>query len=252
MGRRKAAHFPVLLRIIMKLTTILFDLDGTLLPMDQDEFVKYYFGLLARKLAPLGYDPKELPGNIWAGTAAMVKNDGSCTNEEAFWKKFSTFYTADVRRDEPVFREFYENEFSGAKASCGFNPKAAETIHFLKEKGYRLILATNPIFPAVATENRIRWAGLEPSDFELYTTYENSCHCKPNPDYYRDILNTIGVDGSECLMVGNDAVEDLAAQQLGMKVFLLTDCLINKHDADLSAYPQGSFDELVAYINTLA
>ena len=235
----------------MKLTTVLFDLDGNLLPMEQDEFVKYYFGLLAKKIAPLGYDPKTLAGNIWAGTAAMVKNDGSCTNEEAFWKKFATIYGEDVRKDEPVFREFYENEFSGAKAACGFNPKASETIHALKAKGLRLVLATNPIFPAVATENRIRWAGLTPADFELYTTYENSCHCKPNPDYYRDILTQIGADPAECLMVGNDAVEDVAAGQLGMKVFLLTDCLINKDGKDISAYPQGSFDELMAYIDTL-
>ena len=113
------------------------------------------------------------------------------------------------------------------------------------------MLATNPIFPAVATENRIRWAGLTPADFELYTTYENSCHCKPNPDYYRDILTQIGADPAECLMVGNDAVEDVAAGQLGMKVFLLTDCLINKDGKDISAYPQGSFDELIAYIDTL-
>ena len=235
----------------MKLTTVLFDLDGTLLPKDQDEFVKYYFGLLAKKLAPLGYDPKALPGNIFAGTAAMVKNDGSCTNEEAFWKKFTSFYSEDVRKDEPVFREFYENEFSGAKAACGFNPKAAETIHTLQNRGLRLILATNPLFPAVATENRIRWAGLTPGDFELYTTYENSCHCKPNPDYYRDILAQIGADPAECLMVGNDAIEDVAAEQLGMKVFLLTDCLINKDGKDLSAYPQGSFDELLTYIESL-
>lgn len=235
----------------MKLTTVLFDLDGTLLPMDQDEFVKYYFGLLAKKLAPLDYDPKALPGNIWAGTAAMVKNDGSCTNEEAFWKKFASIYGEDVRKDEPVFREFYENEFSGAKAACGFNPKAAETIHTLKDRGLRLVLATNPLFPAVATENRIRWAGLAPSDFLLYTTYENSCHCKPNPDYYRDILQEIGADPAECLMVGNDAVEDVAAEQLGMQVFLLTDCLINKSGKDLSAYPQGSFDALLDHISTL-
>ena len=235
----------------MKLKTILFDLDGTLLPMDQDEFVKYYFGLLAKKLAPHGYDPKVLVGNIWAGTEAMVKNDGSCLNEEAFWTCFSRFSDHDVRRDEPIFREFYENEFSGARAACGFHPKAAETIRTLKEKGYRLILATNPLFPAVATENRIRWAGLEPGDFELYTTYENSCRCKPNPDYYRDILKKIGADPAECLMVGNDAVEDTAAENLGIRVFLLTDCLINKHGVDISRYPQGSFDELLAYIETL-
>ena len=235
----------------MQITTVLFDLDGTLLPMDQDEFVKYYFGLLAKKLAPHGYDPQTLIKAIWAGTGAMVKNDGSCTNEEAFWNCFTALMGEDARKDEPLFREFYEKEFSGAKAACGFNPEAAKAIYAIRDKGYHIILATNPLFPAIATENRTRWAGLQPEDFELYTTYENSRHCKPNPAYFQDILDRLGLRAEECLMVGNDAKEDLIAGTLGMKVFLLTDCLINKDNTDISGCPQGSFRELLAFIDTL-
>ena len=232
----------------MKIKTVMFDLDGTLLPMDQDQFTKYYFGLLAKKLAPYGYDAEQLISGIWAGTAAMVKNDGSCTNEEAFWKKFSALMGEKVVEDKPLFEEFYRVEFQGARASCGFAPQAAGLVAKLKAAGYRVLLATNPIFPAIATENRIRWAGLEPEDFELYTTYENSCHCKPNPDYYRDILNSMALDPAECLMVGNDATEDTAAELTGMQVFLLTDCLINKENKDLSRWPHGGFDELEKFI----
>ena len=232
----------------MKIKTVMFDLDGTLLPMDQDQFTKYYFGLLAKKLAPYGYDAEQLLSGIWAGTVAMVKNDGSCTNEEAFWKKFSALMGKKVVEDKPLFEEFYRVEFQGARASCGFAPQAAGLVKKLKAAGYRVLLATNPIFPAIATENRIRWAGLEPEDFELYTTYENSCHCKPNPDYYRDILNSMALDPAECLMVGNDATEDTAAELTGMQVFLLTDCLINKENKDLSLWPLGGFDELEKFI----
>ena len=232
----------------MKIKTVMFDLDGTLLPMDQDQFTKYYFGLLAKKLAPYGYDAEQLISGIWAGTAAMVKNDGSCTNEEAFWKKFSALMEKKVVEDKPLFEEFYRVEFQGARASCGFAPQSAGLVAKLKAAGYRVLLATNPIFPAIATENRIRWAGLEPEDFELYTTYENSCHCKPNPDYYRDILNSMALDPAECLMVGNDATEDTAAELTGMQVFLLTDCLINKENKDLSRWPHGGFDELEKFI----
>ena len=235
----------------MQITTVLFDLDGTLLPMDQDEFVKYYFGLLAKKLAPHGYDPQTLIKAIWAGTGAMVKNDGSCTNEEAFWNCFTALMGEDARKDEPLFREFYEKEFSDAKAACGFNPEAAKAVYAIRDKGYHTVLATNPLFPAIATENRTRWAGLQPEDFELYTTYENSRHCKPNPAYFQDILDRLGLRAEECLMVGNDAKEDLIAGTLGMKVFLLTNCLINKDNTDISGCPQGSFRELLAFIDTL-
>lgn len=114
-----------------------------------------------------------------------------------------------------------------------------------------MILATNPIFPAIATESRIRWAGLAPENFELYTTYENSRFCKPNPDYYRDILARCGLQPSECIMVGNDVGDDMVAKELGMQVFLLTDCLINPKNTDVSVYPHGSFQELKAFLLSL-
>lgn len=228
--------------------TILFDLDGTLLPMDQEIFLKSYFGGLARKLAPYGYTPKELIDGVWAGTAAMVQNDGSVTNEEAFWNFFCKTVREDALEHEPVFQDFYRNEFQDVRRVCGFAPEAAEIIRFLKAQGCRLVLATNPLFPAVATMSRIGWAGLDPADFELVTTYENSRHCKPNPDYYRDILETIGEAPENCVMVGNDAGEDMVARELGMTVFLLTDCLINKQGKDLSAYPQGGFAELRVFL----
>ncbi len=235
----------------MKITTVLFDLDGTLLPMDQDVFVKDYFGRIAAKLAPQGYEPKLLIDTIWRGTAAMVKNDGSWINEEAFWEYAVSVYGEKILQDKHFFDEFYEQEFDKVKAVCGYHPAAAEIVHSLKEKGFRVALATNPIFPARATQWRIQWAGLRPEDFELYTTYENSCHSKPNPDYYRDILVKLGVQPEECLMVGNDVGEDMVAKQLGMQVFLLTDCLINKTGKDIEQYPHGGFEELKKYLSEL-
>ncbi len=232
----------------MKITTVLFDLDGTLLPMDQDKFVECYFKLLAVKTAPYGYEPKKLVSAIWQGTAAMVKNGGTKSNEDVFWDEFASIYGREKLCDRSLFDEFYANEFQNAASSCGFNPKAKESVDKIKEMGLRTILATNPIFPKTATESRIRWAGLEPSDFEFFTTYENSIHSKPNPLYYADILKKASLSPEECLMVGNDVSEDMSAQTLGINVFLLTDCLINKDNRDITQYPHGSFGELLDYL----
>ncbi|MDD6024646.1 MAG: HAD family hydrolase [Oscillospiraceae bacterium] len=229
---------------------ILFDLDGTLLPMDQDVFVKHYFGLLAKKLAPLGYDSKKLVAAIWKGTAAMVGNDGSKTNEAVFWQCFSDTFGPQVLEHAPVFEDYYRNEFQAVRNACGFATEAGELISWLKGQGKRLYLATNPIFPRIATLSRIRWAGLQPEDFEGITTYENSRHCKPNPDYYRDILDALKLQPEECIMVGNDVSEDMVAEALGMQVFLLTDCLINKEQKDISVLPHGGFHELRTFLET--
>ena len=235
----------------MSITAVLFDLDGTLLPMDQDAFTKSYFSNLAAKAATKGYQPDALIDTVWAGTAAMVKNDGEKTNEAVFWELFAAKYGGDALNDIPFFEEFYRTDFQKAKELCGFAPMAKEIIHSLKARGLRVILATNPLFPAIATESRIRWAGLEPEDFELYTTYENSRHCKPNPEYYNDIMQELNLTAEECVMVGNDVGEDMIAETLGMKVFLLTDCLINRKNEDISKYPHGGFDELKVFLDGL-
>ena len=114
-----------------------------------------------------------------------------------------------------------------------------------------MVLATNPLFPSIATENRIRWAGLQPEDFEYFTTFESSHYCKPNLDYYREILDRLSLKPEECLMVGNDVSEDMVTEQLGMKTFLLTECLINKENKDISQYPNGGFTQLHTYLKEL-
>lgn len=235
-----------------KITTVLFDLDGTLLPMDQDLFIKSYFQKLASKMAPRGYEPEKLIKTVWGGTAAMVSNDGASSNEEVFWNFFCSVYGPQAREDIPVFQEFYEKEFQEARHVCGFQPAARQVLQLCHALGLTAILATNPLFPAIATESRMRWAGVSPSDFSYYTTYENSRHCKPNPEYYRDIIKHCGLNPGTCLMVGNDVTEDMVCADLGMHVFLLTDCLINKNGQDIRRYPQGSFDRLTQYIKELA
>ena len=235
----------------MSIKAVLFDLDGTLLPMDQDTFIKAYLGGLAKKLAQYGYNPEELVKAVYAGMKAMTTNDGSNTNEIAFWSAFTAILGERVKEDWPIFDEFYRNEFQEVKNVCGFLPEAAKTVAKLKEMGYRVALATTPMFPSIATESRIRWAGMEPEDFEIYTTYENYHFCKPNLNYYKEVIEKLGVKAEECLMVGNDVGEDMITEELGMKVFLMPADLINKVDKDISMYPQGEFADLLAYIENL-
>ena len=83
------------------LKAIFFDLDGTLLPLDEDEFIKAYFGLLCKKFVPLGYDKDELIAGIWQGTKLMMTNDGKKTNEQVFW---DYFYKNSVKIKKPIIR----------------------------------------------------------------------------------------------------------------------------------------------------
>lgn len=235
----------------MSIKAILFDLDGTLLPMNQEKFLKAYIGGLAKAAEQHGYEPMTITSSILAGTGAMIKNNGEKTNETVFWEAMTKTYGEAVLEDIHIFDEFYQTDFQKIKDVCGFAPQAATVISKIKEKGLRVALATNPLFPTVATESRIRWAGLEPNDFEMFTTYETSKYSKPNLNYYKEVLSELGLEPEECLMVGNDVADDMIVTKLDMNVFLLTDCMINTKNEDISTYPQGGFDELLQYIENL-
>lgn len=233
------------------INTILFDLDGTLLPLKEDEFLKAYFGGIAQKFVPLGFNKDLLLKAIWVGTEAMWKNNGEMTNEERFWVTFKKLIQGDYEKIEKDFLDFYKNDFEVAKKTTMMNPLAKKMIELLKSKGYKIAIATNPVFPRIATLKRIEWAGLNYEDFEIITTYEDSSYCKPNLKYYEELLKKINRKPEDCLMIGNDAKEDMVVNLLNMKTYLVLDCLINSDNLDISKYAKGSLNDLFEYLNKL-
>lgn len=227
---------------------VLFDLDGTLLPMDLDEFVMAYFKSVTAYIAPFGYAPKALSDGVLKGTAAMVTNDGTRTNAEAFWQTFAGIFGDRVYQNEVDFNKYYDTAFNDLSKVCGRNPSAGKAVADIKNMGLTLVLATNPLFPRSAQARRLTWAGVDPNLFDLYTSYDNMHFCKPNPQYYQEIISLLECSPNECLMVGNDVGEDMIAEDLGMQVFLLPAYLINKNNKDISRYPQGNFDDLKKFI----
>ncbi len=224
---------------------VLFDLDGTLLAMDQDVFTKAYFGALAEKLSG-AYDPEKLIKTVWRGIGAMLKNDGSATNEQVFWRAFADVFGERAYDDIPLFDEFYKTDFNELKSLCGRNERAVRTVKQLRRDGYKLVLASNPLFPSVAQKARMRWAGVDPDDFDYITSYENSHFCKPQAGYYAEIVQAIDCAAADCIMVGNDVGDDMPARDVGLKVFLtVNDYLINKTDKSVDEFPHGDFDDLL-------
>ncbi len=235
----------------MNPTAILFDLDGTLLPMDQDEFTTGYFKELAKALCPLGIDPDTLIAAVWDGVKAMVKNDGAATNCQVFWERFAAVTGRDPAPFRPVADRFYSHEFYNARVFTGENPLAAEAVRLARQKGRRVILATNPLFPLAGQATRLNWIGLKPEDFDLVTCYESDRYCKPNPRYYLEICRRMELSPADCLMIGNDENEDTwAAAEAGMRGYLVTDCGIFSKEHPWQG-PRGSFADLIQMLKTL-
>ncbi len=235
----------------MSIKAVLFDLDGTLLPMDNEELVRCYFSKLCAFMAKHGYDPESFKKAIFGGTGAMMKNDGQRVNEDVFWEFFTSVMGEVTEEKLSAFDEFYRTVFREVRAVCGYSPMAKEVVRGLTLRGIKVAVATQPVFPRVATEQRISWSGVDISDVSYFTSYENSHFCKPNLKYYEEITRALGVLPEECVMVGNDADEDMIAEKLGMKVFLLTDDLINRSGRDISVYNRGGFSELAEFLDSM-
>lgn len=228
-----------------KITTVLFDLDGTLLPFDQEEFIHSYFKRLAIKLIPMGFEKDSLMKAIWTGMEAMTRNDGTKTNEVAFWEVFEGLLHTKRELLEDVFRDFYLNEFDGVKEVVKESINRKSLIDNLKSKGYQLVLATNPVFPREAVATRLSWINLSLDDFSYVTTFENSSYCKPNLGYYENILKVIGKQPDECVMIGNNTLEDMVSGKLGIITGLVTTNLENQNNYDVNQFTHGTLEEVV-------
>lgn len=228
--------------------SVLFDLDGTLLPLDQDAFVQAYLKQLGGWIANIA-DSKKFIMQLLASTGIMINNkDKSKTNQQVFWEDFLPNIGIDENVLLPLMDDFYEKGFVLVKSTTQANEAARQAVMAVIELGLDVVVATNPIFPISAVKQRIDWAGLGDINFKHITSYEHCHFCKPNPEYYLEIAEQIGRQPEECLMVGNDVEEDLVAANIGMKTFLVTDCLINSKKRDFTTDYQGSLQELAANI----
>ena len=227
---------------------VFFDLDGTLLPLDENKFLELYFKLICRRMAPKGYEPEQLVKVIWEGTKRMYQNDGSKTNETVFWETFLEFYGKDKCLDKEYLDAFYSEEFLQTKAACAPNPLAKEIIAFCNNNKLITVLSTNPIFPAIGTQNRMGFVDLKPTDFALFTAYENSCYCKPNPKYFIALLNKFNLKPEEVIVFGNNTYEDgECALACGIKCYLVGDYIIN-HPKATHVFEHLNMDEVISVI----
>lgn len=235
----------------MRYQAILFDLDGTLLPMELESFMKLYFGALVKVLAPLGFTPETLFKPFWAATKAMMGNTTGKLNADVFWETFSALTQLDRAQAEPICDAFYLDGFQAARAGTKDNPLAAEAIRLAHEKADKVVLATNPLFPMAGQKTRLSWIGLTPEDFDLVTCYTSDRHCKPNPAYFTDICDRLGLDPAQCLMIGNDDREDMhCAAAIGMSGYLVTDCRLIDREHPWTG-PQGSFADMIEMLRKL-
>jgi FMN phosphatase YigB (HAD superfamily) len=216
---------------------ILFDLDGTLLPLDMDVFLVKYMKALSRRVQ---MDTADFSKELMASTVKMIQNDGSVTNMEVFAEDFFPRFKRERQELEDLIEQFYREDFPKLGAGIDADPAARSAVEAAFAITRRVVIATNSVFPRSAILDRMRWAGVADFPYTLVTSYEEMHWAKPNPNYYREIVKQLKVKPQDALMIGNDVEEDLIAGELGMKTFLVDEMLIHRSGGKIRCDWRGS------------
>jgi FMN phosphatase YigB (HAD superfamily) len=204
------------------LRAVLFDLDNTLIHFGERQFFQGYIPAVARVFADV------MPGDLFlerllSSTGMVLNNDGRMLNVDCFMSAFCKGYEA--QRDEfwKRFTRFYETEYDQFRSLASVPAGARDMLLQLRERSLKLVIASNPLWPSIAQNKRLAWAGIGDLQFDLITHIENMTYCKPRVEYYHEVCSKISEPPEACLMVGNDPINDMVVGTIGMKTYLVTD-----------------------------
>lgn len=209
-------------RLDTMLKAVFFDLDNTLILFEESSFVMSYYPVITARFKGI-FPDGQFGERLMKASAVLRQSDGSKGNRESFMDEFCGGTTVDRGEVWARFEQFFSLDFDLFRDMVTPAPGALEAFQYVRARGLKLVVATNPIWPLDVQQKRLGWAGLEDIPVDLITHIDNMNFCKPQPGYYLQACRMIGVEPGEGLMVGNDPGNDLVAARIGMKTYQTND-----------------------------
>ncbi len=232
--------------------TVMLDLDDTLLGGVAEHFMPAYLDALGQFFSP--DDPNRSIRKVINAIMAMVDNQDPAKSLEQVFDE--TFYPSmGLVKSEIIDKiyEFYETVHATLQPTTHVIPGAHEFIAALRERGRDIVIATNPLFPRIATSQRLAWAGfpIDRSGFKLVSTYEGFHFAKPNPAYYQEILAQTGCAEQPVVMMGDSLSNDGEPMlQLDIPFFHFNPGAAGTNHT--GQFPAGGYDAALAWIDEQA
>lgn len=225
---------------------VFFDLDGTLVDVDMQAFVPAYLHRLTRRLDAFA-PPRRIAKILREIVVEMLTTDaGRQTMEQRLLKGLESRCGIRPQDYTEALEQFLQEDLAELEPLVTGHPVARELVEACLARGWVPVLATNPIFPREVVEARLAWGGLADLPFALVTAYETARYCKPQPGYFRALMEELDLPPGACLMVGNDTEQDLSAGDLGVQTCLLTPWRIDRAGRSYRADWEGEHHELLA------
>ncbi len=205
--------------------TLLIDLDDTLLQNSMDKFVPAYLLALSQHLATV-IAPDQLIQHLMRATQIMMSNDRpDKTLKETFDQAFYPAIGVAEQQIHVQIEQFYRDIFPQLQYLTQPMPGVAEFVNEAINRGYDLVIATNPLFPRQAILHRLSWAGLsnQISSFRFIPSYETLHFAKPNPAYFAELMARTGWLDQPAVMIGDDLQNDIyPAKKAGLSTYWVT------------------------------
>ena len=228
---------------LKNIKAILFDLDGTLINVDLNKFIPNYMKLLSLKVKHI-IRPSKFISLLLKTMNQIDQNDGTITNEQVFERIFFPLNGHSREEVTPFFDDFYENDFIKLKIFTEIKQEARSVVSKAFENGYDVVIATTPIIPLMAIQQRLDWANVNDFDYKLITSIENMRANKPHRYYYQQIFDFLKFPPEACLMVG-DEEKDMKASNFGCKTYLVPSSNTNLDTNSPQSTYQGPLEDLL-------
>lgn len=232
--------------------TLLLDLDDTLLQNSIDTFLPGYLKAWGEFMAP-EIESQRLINALLAGTRTISEQiQPNCSLRETFNSVFYPLIGMDQKEFQPFEDQFYDRVYPTLKSLSQPMPGAVEFIDLAFERGYQVAIATSPLFPLKAIEQRLEWAGLpiDQYQFALIPSIEKFHFSKPHTAYFGELMAYLGWPDGSVVMVGNDIEMDiLPADKFGLPTFWITNS-DNPHVENLiMPNARGNFKNLIDWLD---
>jgi FMN phosphatase YigB (HAD superfamily) len=230
---------------------VLFDLDGTLLHSEMDKFIPAYIEGLYSHFTDIARHYTFCATIREAITTLLAGDGGFLNNQELFFAVLGQRLKVDPETFEDRLAQYCADGMASLKDFIHPVPEAMQILELCRERGLTVILATNPVFPRRLVDARLAWGGIGDFPFDLVTSLENTRFCKPNPRYFKDLLDSFGLRPAEAVMVGNDTEHDLAAREVGISTFLVDTWLADRCNGNFQTDYRGGHPELLRFLEGL-
>jgi HAD superfamily hydrolase (TIGR01549 family) len=227
---------------------VLLDLDDTLIISQTAAMFPEYLrvlGVSGQEFLP----PAQFSQHVYSSyVAALSEYDPAQTLINRFFAKFADSLESNQATLRAFFNQFYTTDYPAIVTQfVTSQPEAVTLVRWLRQQGYKLVVATNPAMPETTVVQRLAAGGLSPTDFDLVTALENMHFGKPQPEYYEEILVRLDIEAGEAIMVGDDWDNDIGpALAAGLSTYWLTSGAEPKPEHTVRVDGNGSFSQFAA------